>query len=86
MLSGFEFTVVGLVADCVSVMSDKSAGVQALLKNEHPWYINVQFAGHRPNLVSVKDLKNMCPTMIKIVDKLHSLINSAKTNDSFKAS
>ncbi|KAI6657094.1 Zinc finger MYM-type protein 1-like [Oopsacas minuta] len=66
-------------------MSGKLAGVQALLKEEHLWLIYVHCAAHRLNLVLVKALKNLCPAMINIVDKLHSLFNSAKTNDSFEA-
>ena len=33
----------------------------------------------------VNALKIFCPTMINVVDKLHSLFNSAKANDSFEA-
>ena len=85
LLSGFGCTLVGLAADGASVMSGKLARVQALLKEEHPWLIHVHCAAHRLNLVLVKALKNLCPAMINIVDKLHSLFNSAKTNDSFEA-
>jgi hypothetical protein len=73
----------GLGADGASVMSGEWAGVQALLKQIYPWLIYVHCVAHRLNLVVVASLKGTCKNILTLVDKLHSLFSSAKTNDVF---
>ena len=75
--------LVGLGADGASVMSGEIGGVQTLLKQIHPWLIYIHCVAHRLNLVVVKALKEICPRLIKLVDKLHILFSSSKTNDVF---
>ena len=75
--------LVGLGADSASVMSGEIGGVQTLLKQIHPWLIYIHCVAHRLNLVVVKALKEICPRLIKLLDKLHTLFSSSKTNDVF---
>ena len=78
-----EGVLTGLGADGASVMSGQWAGMQALLKQIYPWLIYVHCVAHRLNLVIVASLKGTCKNILTIVDKLHSLFSSAKTNDVF---
>ena len=82
-LAHFGCILTGLGADGASVMSGEWAGVQALLKQMHPWLIYVHCVAHRLNLVVVTSLKGTCKNILTLVDKLHSLFSSAKTNDVF---
>jgi hypothetical protein len=82
-LIGFGCMLTGLGADGASVMSGEWAGVQALLKQIYPWLIYVHCVAHRLNLVVVASLKGTCKNILTLVDKLHSLFSSAKTNDVF---
>lgn len=82
-LVGFGCMLTGLGADGASVMSGEWAGVQALLKQNYPWLIYIHCVAHRLNLVVVKSLKGTCKNILTLVDKLHSLFSSAKTNDIF---
>lgn len=82
-LAHFGCILTGLGADGASVMSGKLAGVQALLKQMYPWLIYVHCVAHRLNLVVVTSLKGTCKNILTLVDKLHSLFSSAKTNDVF---
>ena len=73
----------GLAADGASVMSGELSGVQAQLKTIHPHLIYIHCVAHRLNLVIVNSLSKCCVEILTIVDKLHSVFNSAKTNDVF---
>ena len=73
----------GLGADGASVMSGQWADVQALLKQIYPWLIYVHCVAHRLNLLIVSSLKGTCKNILTLVDKLHALFSSAKTNDVF---
>ena len=75
--------LVSLAGDGASVISGEIAGVQALLKQIHPCLIYIHCVAHRLNLVVVKALKDICPRLIKLLDKLHALFSSSKTNDVF---
>ncbi|CAB4005602.1 Hypothetical predicted protein [Paramuricea clavata] len=79
-LIGFGCMLTGLGADGASVISGEWTGVQALLKQIFPWLIYVHCVTHRLNLVVVASLKGTCKTILTLVDKLHSLFSSAKTN------
>ena len=35
-------------------------------------------------MVIVKSLKSVCPVLVRNMDKLHSVVGAAKTNDVFK--
>ena len=73
----------GLAADGASVMSGELSGVQAQLKKIYPRLIYIHCVAHRLNLVIVNSLSKCCAEILTIVDKLHSVFNSAKTNDVF---
>ena len=57
--------------------------VQGLLKKTYPLLVYIHCVAHRLNLVVVKSLKETCKEVLILVDKLHSLFSSAKTNDTF---
>ena len=73
----------GLAADGASVMSGELSGVQAQLKKIYPCLIYIHCVAHRLNLVIVNSLSKCYTEILTIVDKLHSVFNSAKTNDVF---
>ena len=73
----------GLAADGASVMSGELSGVQAQLKKIYPCLIYIHCVAHHLNLVIVNSLSKCCAEILTIVDKLHSVFNSAKTNDVF---
>ena len=78
-----ECFIIGIAADGASVMSGHVAGVQALLKKRYPWLIYVHCMAHRLSLVVVKSIKVTCKDVIDILDKLHTIFSSAKSNDKF---
>lgn len=73
----------GLAADGASVMSGELSGVQAQLKKIYPRLIYIHCVAHHLNLVIVNSLSKCCKEILTIVDKLHSVFNSAKTNHVF---
>ncbi|CAB4036429.1 Hypothetical predicted protein [Paramuricea clavata] len=81
-LVGIACVLTGLAADGASVMSGELSGVQALPKKKYPWLIYIHCVAHRLNLV-INSLSKCCKQILTLVDKLHSVFSSAKTNDVF---
>jgi hypothetical protein len=82
-LVGITCMLTGLAADGASVMSGELSGVKAQLKMKYPWMINIHCVAHRLNLVIVNSISKCCKEILGLVDKLHSVFNSAKTNEVF---
>ena len=82
-LVGITCMLTGLAADGASVMSGELSGVQAQLKMKYPWMIYIHCVAHRLNLVIVNSISKCCKEILGLVDKLHSVFNSAKTNEVF---
>ena len=64
-------------------MSGEWGGVWAQFKKTYPLLVYMHCVAHQLNLVVIKSLKGTCKEVLNLVDKLHSLFSSAKTNDTF---